>query len=143
MNVVFISAAQDGMERDERHHAHSILKAQATLLGLTFHTTNGWYEGVFEQSCMVLYRTDHELQQVKRLAAAHNQKAILVLENIRVLPEGTIAQGGLEYYTRPADGYYQGEHAEQHIEFHAEQPACDCTQLPHHMGGLYITIKGE
>lgn len=143
MNIVFISAAQDGMSRDEHHHSHNTMRAQLAMLGLEFYLTNGWYEEVFKQSCMVCYRTDHELQQVKRLAAAHNQNSIMVLENIRVLPEGTIAQGGLEYYTRPADGYYQGEHSEQHIEFHALQPAGDCTQLPHHMGGLYITIKGE
>lgn len=143
MNVVFLSAENSGADWAANYEATDQMKAQLFLLGLTAHVVESWRGDTAVDYFLVIYRTDHELQQVKRLAAAHNQKAILVLENIRVLPEGTIAQGGLEYYTRPADGYYQGEHTEQHIEFHRSRPMVDCTQLPHHMGGMYITIKGE
>lgn len=141
MNYVFLSSEQPNMQPEQSVKANAVMQAQLVLLGLESHQVNGWYGGVFEQSYMVAYRTDHELQQVKRLAASHKQEAILVLDNVRVLPEGTIAQGGLEFYTRPQDGYYHGEHREQLIEFHRSRPNADCTQLPASMGGLYITIK--
>lgn len=141
MNVVFLSATQKGHSDEQVALSTSTMRAQLVLLGLDAQPVSGWYGGQFENSYMVFYRTDHELQQVKRLAASHKQEAILVLDNVRVLPEGTIAQGGLEFYTRPQDGYYHGEHREQLIEFHRSRPSSDCTQLPASMGGLYITIK--
>lgn len=141
MNVVFLSAEQAHAAPDQSVMGYATMQAQLVLLGMNYYPTCGWYEGKLEDSFMVLYRTDHELQQVKRLAASHKQQAILVLENIRVLPEGTIAQGGLETITAPHLGYYHGEHEEQHIEFHRSRPSADCTQLPACMGGLYITVK--
>jgi hypothetical protein len=141
MNVVFLAACNKGTDPSHTVLASKTMQAQLVLLGLTAYAVMGWYQGMPEDSFMVVYRTDHELQQVKRLAAAHKQEAILVLENIRVLPEGTIAQGGLEFYTRPSDGYYHGEHVEQLIEFHLSRPPGDCTQLPAEYGGLYITIE--
>lgn len=143
MNVVLLSSEQKNMTPEQSVLAHATMQAQLVLLGLEAYEVSGWYNTVFEQSYMVMYRTDHELQQVKRLAACHKQEAILVLDNVRVLPEGTIASGGLEFYTRPQDGYYHGQHEEQLIEFHRSRPVGDCTQLPSHMGGLYITVKGS
>lgn len=143
MNFVFLSSKQDNQTPAQVGKAYNQMQAQLVLLGLTYYPINVWYEGEHESSFMVAYRTDHELQQVKRLAAAHKQKAILVLESVRILPEGTIAQGGLETFTSPHLGYYHGAHDEQLIEFHSSRPEGDCTQLPTSMGGLYITIKGD
>lgn len=142
MNYVFLSAEQAGLTPEQTVMATATMQAQLVLLGLDATPVYGWYNGALEDSFMVAYRTDHELQQVKRLAAAHKQEAILVLENVRVLPEGTIASGGLEFYTRPSDGYYHGEHTEQLLTFHRSRPHGDCTQLPSSMGGLYLTIGG-
>lgn len=143
MNYVFLSAQQKNFTPEQAKAADAVMQAQLMLLGLSATPVSGWYGGQFEESFMVPYRTDHELHQLKRLAAAHKQEAILVLENVRVLPEGTIASGGLEFYTRPNDGYYHGEHTEQLIEFNRSRPDGDCTQLPSCMGGLYITVKGS
>lgn len=140
MNVVFLSAYQQNKDPGHALRSTKQMHAQLVLLGLDAHPIAWWGDDNHEDRFLVLYRTDHELQQVKRLAAAHKQQSILVLENIRVLPEGTIAQGGVEVYTRPSDGYYQGEHVEQLIEFHRSRPLTDCTLLPASMGGLYITV---
>lgn len=141
MNVVFLSAESSTADWSANSKATDQMRAQLVLLGLDAHPVNGWYDGSYEDSFIVLYRTDHELQQVKRLAASHKQQSITVLENIRVLPEGTIAQGGVEVYTRPSDGYYHGQHEEQLIEFHLSRPSADCILLPASMGGLYITVR--
>lgn len=141
MNVVFLSAEQANATPDQSVMGYATMQAQLVLLGLEYHEVSGWYDGKFEDSFMVLYRTDHELAVVRRLAASHNQEAILVLENIRVLPEGTIAQGGLEMKCPSHLGYYDGSHEEQLIQFHRSRPVGDCTQLPACMGGLYITVK--
>jgi hypothetical protein len=143
MNFILLSAKQHLMDAAQTQTALLTMKAQLSMLGLTNHMCTRYMAGACRDSFMILYRTDHELQQVKRLAAAHKQDTITVLENVRALPEGTIAQGGLEFYTCPSDGYYSGAHDEQLIEFHRSRPEGDCTQLPACMGGLYITIKGN
>lgn len=141
MNVAFISASQSKMSENTNRKAHLVMRGQLGLLGLTAHDVNGWWEGNHEHSFLVCYRTDHELAQIKRLAASYRQDAIMVLDNIRVLPEGTIANGGLQMSVPAHLGYYSGEHSEQLITFHDARPDTDCTLLPACFGGLYITIK--
>jgi hypothetical protein len=140
MNVVLLSSKPKCTDIYQIDLCHRQMQAQLVLLGVEHHVTHKFCGWDAERAFLATYRTDHELVQLKRLAAAHKQDAILVLDNVRVLPEGTIAQGGVECYTRPSDGYYHGEHSEQLVTFHRSRPEGDCTLLPAALGGLYITI---
>lgn len=141
MNIVLIKAVRKDYPQEVNKFNFNVMLAQLKMLGLTFHAVDSYTADNYERSFMVEYRTDHELVQVKRVAAYHKQGHIIVLDNVRVTGHHTIASGGFELATHVGHGIYAGDHTEQVIEFHASRPAEDCIQLPMAYGGLYITVK--
>jgi len=138
MNIIMLSASRDGMTLTGKHQAHTKLMTQAKLLGLDAYTTTGTYNGAHEDSVLVLFRTDHEKGLCRKLAHAHQQGAIYVVENLTMRGDELLGTGGLEY-ALPNYSYYDGQHDDVVIHVSTTEPVVgDYTLLPRELGGSFI-----
>jgi hypothetical protein len=140
MNILMLSAYTQGMTQPESIAANQMLIAQARLLGLDAAPTRGKYNGEQEQSLLVRFKTDHEKNLCYRLARAHQQHAVYVVENVTVRGGKLSGTGGLELRV-PGEVAYYGMHDDITITCSVDEPVDDYTLLPPEMGGVYIQCK--
>lgn len=112
MNIMMLSACLSGTDSEVNYERHNTALATAKLLGLDAHVCVGTFEGVPEDSILVLFKTDHEKMQAYRLAQQYGQRAVYVVENIGIRGGVLRGVGGLEYATLGS--------VNVHVPFHGE-----------------------
>lgn len=126
MNIMMLSACLSGLDVDVNYQRHNTALATAKLLGLEYYACQGTFEGVPEDSIMVLYKTDHEKLMAYRLAKSFDQRAVFVVEHVAIRNGQLGGTGGLEMATLGSGAgwpLYHGEHDDVDIRLSEQAPA--------------------
>lgn len=141
MNILLMGAGHTGMTARQVADSGGTLFAQAHLLGLNVHKVFTLSHGAGREQFLILFKTDHEKALCYKLAHAHKQPAVYVVENITMRGEDLFGTGGLEFSNPTGYPPYAGQHDDITVQCHPTMPDGDFTLLPQELGSVYIQCQ--